>query len=78
MSSAPTRCKPAHLNPGVEGLLLVLVTAATSFMGYEVVRRVQWLRPLFGLVVERDTRAQPVRKIAVRPPVATLVPQDIN
>ena len=70
--------KPAHLSPGVEGPLLVLVTAAGSFMGYELIRRVQWLRPLFGLAVERDTKVQPVRTIKVRPPVATLVPQDIN
>jgi surface polysaccharide O-acyltransferase-like enzyme len=70
--------KPAHLNPGVEGLLLVMVTAAASFLGYELIRRVQWLRPLFGLAVERDAGPRPVRKIVVRPPVATLVPQDIN
>jgi hypothetical protein len=68
--------QPAHLNPGVEGPLLVLVTAATSFMGYELIRRVQWLRPLFGLGVERAACAQPVSR--VRHPVATLVPQDIN
>jgi surface polysaccharide O-acyltransferase-like enzyme len=66
----------AHLSPGVEGPLLVLVTAATSFMGYEAVRRVRWLRPLFGLAVERDARGRVVRK--ARPPVATLAPQDIN
>jgi peptidoglycan/LPS O-acetylase OafA/YrhL len=41
--------KPSHLQPGVEGLLLVLVTAAASFLGYEVIRRVGLLRPLFGL-----------------------------
>ena len=68
--------QPAHLYPGVEGLLLVLVTATLSFMGYEVIRRVRWLRPLFGLAVERDARARTFSK--VRPPVATLVPQDIN
>jgi hypothetical protein len=41
--------KPAHLDPAVEGALLVLVTASTCFLGYEVIRRVRILRPLFGL-----------------------------
>jgi hypothetical protein len=41
--------KPAHLDPAVEGALLVLVTASTCFLGYEVIRRVWILRPLFGL-----------------------------
>jgi surface polysaccharide O-acyltransferase-like enzyme len=41
--------KPAQLYPPVEGVLLVLVTAATCFLGYEAIRRVRLLRPLFGL-----------------------------
>jgi hypothetical protein len=41
--------KPAQLYAPVEGLLLVLVTPATCFLGYEVIRRVALLRPLFGL-----------------------------
>jgi glucan biosynthesis protein C len=48
--------KPANLYPPVEALLLMLFTAACCFMGYEIVRRVQPLRPLFGLA--RDTRQQ--------------------
>jgi glucan biosynthesis protein C len=43
--------KPAHLDPGVEGALLVLVTASACLLGYEVVRRVRILRPLFGLPI---------------------------
>ena len=68
--------KPANLNPGVEGLLLVLVTAALSFLGYEVIRRTPLLRPLFGLAVEHAAEIRPFSN--VRPPIATLVPQDIN
>jgi glucans biosynthesis protein C len=41
--------KPSHLYPPVEGLLLVLVTAASCFLSYEVIRRMRLLRPLFGL-----------------------------
>ena len=41
--------KPAHLEPGVEGALLVLVTASTCLLGYEMIRRLRILRPLFGL-----------------------------
>jgi peptidoglycan/LPS O-acetylase OafA/YrhL len=73
--------KPSHLYPPVEGVLLVLVTAAACFMSYEAIRRVRLLRPLFGL-----DRAPPrARKIEVRPAGAVarrlapeLVPQDIN
>ena len=41
--------QPLGLRPAVEGPLLVLATFALSFAGFEVVRRVRWLRPLFGL-----------------------------
>ena len=41
--------KPSHLYPPIEGVLLVLVTAATCFLSYEAIRRVRLLRPLFGL-----------------------------
>ncbi|HEX6705164.1 MAG TPA: hypothetical protein VF169_10420, partial [Albitalea sp.] len=37
------------LAPAVEGPLLVLVTIAACFASFELVRRVRWLRPLFGL-----------------------------
>jgi glucans biosynthesis protein C len=68
--------QPSHLDPAVEGPLLVLVTAATSFLGYELIRRIVWLRPLFGLAVESESKVRPARK--GRPQVATLAPQDIN
>jgi hypothetical protein len=68
--------KPSHLNPAIEGPLLVLVTAAASFLGYEAIRRVGWLRPLFGLAVESEPKVRSPR--AWRPQAATLAPQDIN
>jgi len=69
--------KPSHLQPGVEGLLLVLVTAAASFLGYEAIRRVGLLRPLFGLSVnERPDAPTRPRKQWIAAPLA--VPQDIN
>lgn len=68
--------QPAHLDPGVEGPLLVLVTAVLSFLGYEVIRRIRWVRPLFGLAVESEPQAAPARKL--RPLAATWAPQDIN
>jgi hypothetical protein len=34
------------LYPPVEGILFVLVTAATCFLSYEAIRRVRLLRPL--------------------------------
>jgi peptidoglycan/LPS O-acetylase OafA/YrhL len=61
--------KPAHLNPGVEAFLLVLVTGSACFLGYEGIRRVPLLRPLFGLAVETGA-AVPAR------PFAGLTPQD--
>jgi glucans biosynthesis protein C len=67
--------KPAHLYPPVEGLLLVLVTGASSFLGYEVIRRIAPLRPLFGLPLGLSGTGRP----KPRPAVAALaVPQDIN
>ncbi|HTD74075.1 MAG TPA: acyltransferase family protein [Steroidobacteraceae bacterium] len=73
--------KPAHLYPPVEGVLLVLVTAATCFMSYEAIRRVRLLRPLFGLELGAP-RAPKIK--ATNVPVAQRlapqlsVPQDIN
>lgn len=40
---------PLALNPVLEGSLLVALTVVLSFVGFELVRRVRWLRPLFGL-----------------------------
>jgi hypothetical protein len=73
--------KPSHLYPPVEGVLLVLVTAATCFLSYEAIRRVRLLRPLFGL--EQGLARAPGIK-ATRVPVAQRLapqpgaPQDIN
>lgn len=41
--------KPLMLEPGIEGLLLVLITFAISFAIFEIVRRLAWVRPVFGL-----------------------------
>jgi glucans biosynthesis protein C len=74
--------KPSHLYPPVEGVLLVLLTVATCFLGYEAIRRVRLLRPLFGL--ERTPSRVREIKTGARAPVAQplapelAVPQDIN
>jgi hypothetical protein len=53
--------KPVQLDPLLEGVVLVLVTAAVCFLGYEAIRRVTLLRPLFGLAVsEKRERVPPV------------------
>lgn len=41
--------QPLGLRPAIEGPLLVLATFALCFLGFEIIRRVRWLRPLFGL-----------------------------
>jgi glucan biosynthesis protein C len=41
--------KPLAIPPVVEGPLLVAITFAVCFTGYEGIRRLRWLRPLFGL-----------------------------
>jgi len=41
--------KPLGLAPGVEAVLLIVLTASGSFALYEAVRRLRWARPLFGL-----------------------------
>jgi len=64
--------KPVGLLPGVEGPLLIVVTAVTCLAGYEVIRRVAILRPLFGLPLASTERL---------PPTSTdrlLVPQDVQ
>ena len=73
--------KPSHLYPPVEAVLLVLVTAATCFLSYEVIRRVRLLRPLFGLEggpagpkLKSSRNAVAAQRLA--PELA--VPQDIN
>ena len=41
--------KPLGMSTMPEGLLLVSLTFAVCFGSYELIRRVNWLRPLFGL-----------------------------
>jgi surface polysaccharide O-acyltransferase-like enzyme len=49
--------KPVHLSPGVEALVLIVMTATGSFGIFELVRRVPLLRPLFGLAPLRAAPA---------------------
>lgn len=41
--------KPLNLAPGAESLMLMVLTATGSFGLYELVRRLPWAQPLFGL-----------------------------
>jgi glucan biosynthesis protein C len=71
--------KPAHLYAPIEALMLVSVTAASCFLGYELIRRVRPLHPLFGLAWQA-TRA-PRLKLRPAPSMRRLgcgVPQDLN
>ncbi|MCC2955733.1 acyltransferase family protein [Massilia sp. IC2-477] len=45
--------QPLRIGPGLEAVLLVLLTLTLSFGIFEVVRRVALLRPLFGLAPAR-------------------------
>ena len=51
--------KPLGLRPLVEGPLLVAATVAICFASFEIVRRVGWMRPLFGLAPKTLAAAQP-------------------
>lgn len=51
--------KPLELAPGVEALLLMVLTATGSFALYETVRRLPWARPLFGLAPRATTAGVP-------------------
>ena len=51
--------KPLRIAPALEGPLLVLSTFALCLLGYECVRRIGWLRPLFGLRPEARARPLP-------------------
>ncbi len=55
--------KPLAMTPAREGPLLVVATFALCFAGFELVRRVAWLRPLFGLGPLR--KAAPAAVVAV-------------
>jgi hypothetical protein len=41
--------KPFGLSTGLEAIIVIVGTAIASIAAYEAVRRVAWLRPLFGL-----------------------------
>lgn len=51
--------KPLNQAPGVEALLLMVLTATGSFALYEAVRRLPWARPLFGLATRARTAGTP-------------------
>jgi len=53
---------PLDLRPWLEGPLLVLATFALCLAGYESIRRIGWLRPLFGL--GRRPRTRPLAREA--------------
>jgi len=44
--------QPLRISPVIEGPLLILATFALCVLGYEAIRRIGWLRPLFGLTSE--------------------------
>jgi glucans biosynthesis protein C len=74
--------KPSNLYPPVEGMLLVLVTAAACFLSYEAIRRVRLLRPLFGLeagsVGSGKRKSSGTAVVARRLAAELAVPHDIN
>lgn len=45
--------KPAHIAPATEGLILVVLTLCISFGTFDLIRRVNVLRPLFGLQLRK-------------------------
>jgi fucose 4-O-acetylase-like acetyltransferase len=57
--------KPVGLAPLLEGALLVIGTVTICFLSYEAIRRVRWLRPLFGLALSDGTKRE-------RPPAAVV------
>lgn len=57
------RLIPYRLPAVIEAAIIIGVTVAGCILGYEVIRRVQLLRPLFGLPWRRDRdRFEPSRK----------------
>ncbi len=56
--------KPLAIPPLAEGLLLVAMTFAACFAGYEAIRRIGVLRPLFGLKRKAGTRASTSEALA--------------
>jgi hypothetical protein len=49
--------KPLKLAPGLEAVLLIVMTTCLSFALFELVRRVPLLRPLFGLTFKARVAA---------------------
>jgi hypothetical protein len=56
--------KPLHRAPGLEAMLLVVLVTVGSFAGFEVVRRVPVLRPLFGLGPRATTAPAAAQAVA--------------
>lgn len=56
--------KPLGLAPGLEALLLMVLTASGSFALYEVVRRLRPLRPLFGLAPVQRAAPAPLAAVS--------------
>jgi surface polysaccharide O-acyltransferase-like enzyme len=65
--------KPLNLAPGLEALLLMVLTATGSFALYEAVRRLPLLRPLFGLAQHPRQRGA-VAPAHAQAPAPTPVP----
>jgi glucans biosynthesis protein C len=53
--------KPLALAPAVEGPLLIVATFAICFASFEAIRRVGWMRPLFGLASQPDRARRSAR-----------------
>ena len=56
--------QPVRLGPLLEGFVLVLITTAVCFLGYEAIRRIAILRPLFGLAACQTGAWHPVPRNA--------------
>jgi len=56
--------KPLHLAPGLEAILLIVLTTTFSFAGFEAVRRIPVLRPVFGLPRRSGKPAATTRPLA--------------
>jgi len=48
--------KPLALPAGQEAALVIVVTALSCAASYEIIRRISWLRPLFGIAADRRKR----------------------
>ncbi len=53
--------QPFQLPVAIEAAVLITATISTCFLSYEIVRRISWLRPLFGLKLAQ----RPLEKIVV-------------